>query len=75
MRRTGGVSVLTRNSEVEEAVRAHVDLIADELNAWAVEVRHDETSLVDLSVRPDYRRLGPRLGAAVQQVAAAVPEG
>jgi isoleucyl-tRNA synthetase len=64
------VTVLTRSSEVEKAVRSHVELIRDEINVRDVVVRHDESSLVDLSVRPDYRTLGPRLGSRVSDVAA-----
>ena len=64
------VTVLTRSSEVEQAVRSHIELIRDEINVRDVAVRHDESSLVDLSVRPDYRTLGPRLGALVRDVAA-----
>jgi isoleucyl-tRNA synthetase len=64
------VTVLTRSSEVEQAVRSHIELIRDEINVRHVAVRHDESSLVDLSVRPDYRTLGPRLGALVREVAA-----
>ncbi len=64
------VTVLTRSSEVEQAVLSHVELIKDEVNVHEVLVRHDESSLVDLSVRPDYRTLGPKLGARVREVAA-----
>ena len=64
------VTVLTRSSEVEQAVLSHVELIKDEVNVREVLVRHDESSLVDLSVRPDYRTLGPKLGARVREVAA-----
>jgi isoleucyl-tRNA synthetase len=51
------------------------DLIADEVNVKAVELSDDVASLgrFELAVNP--RRLGPRLGAQVQQVIRAVKAG
>ncbi len=54
-------------------MRSHVELIRDEINVREVAVRHDESSLVDLSVRPDYRTARtqawcPRAGTAAAEL-------
>jgi isoleucyl-tRNA synthetase len=54
-----------------EAMRAHVGLIADELNVKDVRFVSDPAELVEVTVRPNYRTLGPRFGKAMPQVAEA----
>ncbi len=44
----------------------------DELNVRQVEVVASGQGLVELIAKPDYRRLGPRLGARMGEVAAAI---
>ncbi len=65
-------TVLTHAPEIVAAVRTHAGLIEEELNVRSVDVVTEETELVDLSAKVDFQRLGPRLGARVKQVAAAV---
>jgi isoleucyl-tRNA synthetase len=49
-----------------------VDLVAEELNVRAVRFVTDPGELVDVTLKPNYRRLGPRFGPAMPAVAAAV---
>jgi isoleucyl-tRNA synthetase len=66
------LTVFSRDGEVQRAVATHGELIADELNVHEVIVHRDETELVDLAARADFRRLGPRLGPRMKEVAAAI---
>ncbi len=68
------LTVLTSDAAVRRAIESHVDLIAEELNVKTVAVRSDETALVDLTAKPDFKTLGPRLGADVKVVAAGLVE-
>ncbi len=64
------LTVLTSDPDVRSAIESHADLIADELNVKEVRVRADETALVDLAAKPNFKTLGPRLGPDVKAVAA-----
>jgi isoleucyl-tRNA synthetase len=64
------LTVLTSDPATRAAVESHAALIADELNVKEVRVRADETALVDLSAKPNFKALGPRLGPDVKAVAA-----
>ncbi|MDH3462752.1 MAG: isoleucine--tRNA ligase, partial [Acidimicrobiia bacterium] len=66
------LAVLTRNLEVEAAVHSHLDVIVDELNVKSVVTSSDETSLVDLSAKADFRKLGPILGKDMRHFAALI---
>ncbi len=57
-----------------EAMRTHVGLIADELNVKDVRFVSDPAELVEVTVKPNYRTLGPRFGKAMPQVAGAFTE-
>lgn len=59
---------------VAEEVAGLVDLIADELNVRRVRFVTDPGELVDVTLKPNYRRLGPRFGPRMPRVAAAVAE-
>ncbi|MGD9572226.1 MAG: isoleucine--tRNA ligase [Thermoleophilia bacterium] len=48
------------------------DLVAEELNVRAVRFVTDPGELVDVTLKPNYRRLGPRFGKSMPAVAAAV---
>ena len=58
-----------------EALAALGDEIASELNVKAVTTTTDLESLVEQQVVPNFRALGPRLGAKVQEVRAALAAG
>jgi isoleucyl-tRNA synthetase len=66
------LTVFSRDELVHRSVATHIELIADELNVHEVVVHRDETELVDLAARADFRRLGPRLGPKMKEVAAAI---
>jgi isoleucyl-tRNA synthetase len=51
------------------------DLVAAELNVKRLEFVSDAGSLVERQVIPNFRVLGPRLGARVQELKAALAEG
>jgi len=68
------LTVLTTDPAVAAAVTSHRELILDELNVKHLEVGSDESALVDLQAKADFKRLGPRLGAKVKEVAAALAE-
>jgi isoleucyl-tRNA synthetase len=54
------------------AIEGLVDLVAEELNVRRVRVVTDPAELVEVTVKPNYRRLGPRFGRRMPEVAAAV---
>ncbi len=68
------LDVVTRDAGLLAGLRALEDLMVDELNVTSVQFRADESGLATLSVKPDFRRLGPRLGPRVKQAAAALAQ-
>jgi isoleucyl-tRNA synthetase len=66
------LTVVSHDAAVRAAVAAHHDLVADELNVKAVHTSEDERAHAHLSVKPNYRTLGPRLGGRMREVAAAI---
>ena len=57
---------------VAEEVAGLVDLVAEELNVRRVRFVTDPGELVEVTLKPNYRRLGPRFGPRMPRVAAAV---
>ena len=55
-----------------QEVGSLVDLVAEELNVRRVRFVTDPGELVDVTLKPNYRRLGPRFGKRMPQVASAV---
>ncbi len=68
------VTVVTRDEGIRKAVGAHTALIADELNVKEVLVDSDESHVVELSAKANFKTLGPRLGKRTKEVAAAVEQ-
>ncbi len=68
------LTVITRDPQVTEAIARHSSVISDEINVKTVDTGDDELSVVDLGAKANFRRLGPRLGAGVREVAAALAE-
>jgi isoleucyl-tRNA synthetase len=68
------LTVLSHHDDVIDAVNRHADVIADELNVKAVVATSDESSLVTLSAKANYRELGPKLGQRMPEVAAAIAD-
>ena len=67
-----GLTVVSHDAAVLASVDAHAELIADELNVKAVATSEDERAHAHLSAKPNYRRLGPRLGGRMKAVAAEI---
>ncbi len=66
------LTVLTGDSEVAQAVETHSAIISEELNVKEVGVSPDESALVSLSAKANFRRLGPVLGRRMGEVASAI---
>ncbi len=66
------LTILTRDADVAAAVEAHRDVISDELNIREIQVSADESSLVELSAKANFRRLGPLLGPKMGDAARAI---
>jgi isoleucyl-tRNA synthetase len=68
----GTVTIVTRDAALRAAVRRHEALISDELNVHEMAVHADESDLVTLSAKADFKRLGPRFGKETKTIAAAI---
>ena len=68
------LTVVSRDADVRRAVLDHSDLIREELNVKRVEVETDESQLVTLSAKANFKSLGPRLGKDTKIVAAAIAQ-
>jgi isoleucyl-tRNA synthetase len=66
------LTVVSHDAGLLRRVAEHADLIGDELNVKSVVTSTDETAHAHLSAKPNYRVLGPRLGARMRDVAAAI---
>jgi len=66
------VTIVTRDPHLRRAIETNTALIAEELNVRAVVVHDDETDLVELSAKADFKRLGPRFGKETKTVAAGI---
>jgi len=66
------LTVITHDESCRQAIKDHTDLVMNELNVRQVEVVASGEGLVELSAKPDYRKLGPRLGARMSELAAAI---
>ncbi|MEX1126489.1 MAG: class I tRNA ligase family protein, partial [Acidimicrobiia bacterium] len=67
-----GLTILTHDPEIVAAVQAHSEIISEELNVKQVSATGDETALVHLSAKANFRKLGPELGSEMQAVAAGI---
>ncbi|MFB3044589.1 MAG: class I tRNA ligase family protein, partial [Acidimicrobiia bacterium] len=66
------LTVLSHETSVLTAVQSHAEVIANELNVKSVRATSDESSLVELSAKANFRKLGPLLGNRMQEMAAAI---
>jgi isoleucyl-tRNA synthetase len=66
------VTVVTRSTSEQAAVRDHAALIAEELNVRSVDVHADEGGLVDLTAKANFQTVGPRYGNRTKDVAAVI---
>ncbi len=58
--------------ELDERVRAYGDLIAEELNVREVRFVHGAEEHIEYQVKPNFRKLGPRVGKKMPAVKAAL---
>jgi isoleucyl-tRNA synthetase len=63
------IHIACRDQERVERIRDLADLISDELNLKQVDFGESETELATLSAKADFRKLGPRVGKNMKQVA------
>jgi isoleucyl-tRNA synthetase len=66
------LTVLTRDDSIAAAVESHIDIIIDELNVKTVATSSDESKLVTLSAKANFKKLGPELGKGRGQFAGIV---
>jgi isoleucyl-tRNA synthetase len=59
---------------VKQAIETHREIIAEELNVKTVSTSPDDETLVVLSAKANFRRLGPTLGPRMGEVAAAIAD-
>jgi isoleucyl-tRNA synthetase len=64
--------VVSHEPAIRRAIEDHAGLLGEELNVRTVVASGDETALAELSAKPNYRTLGPRFGAAMPGLAAAI---
>ncbi|MEG1788770.1 MAG: isoleucine--tRNA ligase [Kiritimatiellia bacterium] len=64
--------VASTDAAVRERLGAYVEIIREELNVKDVSFGADETRLVDISLKADFKQLGPRFGAQMKAAAAAI---
>ena len=64
--------MVSAKPEVRSMLEGFEDLVTDELNIKAVAYGTDETALADVSVKADFRKLGPKFGPKMKAVAAAI---
>ncbi|NOY55042.1 MAG: isoleucine--tRNA ligase [Actinobacteria bacterium] len=68
------ITVFAGDELILEAINAHASIIADELNVKQVLTGVDESVAVDIRAKANFRALGPRLGAAIRDVASAIAD-
>jgi len=64
--------VVSSNPEIRAMLEGFEELITDELNIKTVAFGSDETAMADVSVKADFRKLGPKFGPKMKTVAAAI---
>jgi isoleucyl-tRNA synthetase len=65
-------AVVAAPPALARSIEGLVDLVAEELNVRRVRFVTDPGELVEVTLKPNYRRLGPRFGRRMPEVAAAV---
>jgi isoleucyl-tRNA synthetase len=67
-----GLTVIAHDPGLRQAVATHEALISEELNVKSLDVVESGQGLVHLSAKPDFRKLGPRLGSRMKDLASAI---
>ncbi len=60
--------VSVADAALRERLDSHRDLLADELNVGGIRFSDDPEAALEVVVKPDFRRLGPRLGRRMREV-------
>ena len=68
----GSATVAVEDGGLRLRLRRHAALLAEELNVKAVRFRDDPEADLEVVVKPEFRRLGPRLGRRMGPTARAV---
>jgi len=68
----GKLHIVSANPELRAALAGFDDLITDELNIKQIVQGSDETALADVSVKADFRALGPRFGKNMKTAASEI---
>ncbi|HVW28595.1 MAG TPA: isoleucine--tRNA ligase [Polyangiaceae bacterium] len=66
------LTVVHRDAAVRDAVLASALLVEDEINVKSVEVNADESSFATVTVKPNFKTLGKRLGPKLKEVGEAL---
>ena len=66
------IHVATRDPRAREALVAMGDLVRDELNVKNIVFDERESELVDITVKANFKSLGPKLGRDMQRAAKAI---
>lgn len=64
--------IVSADSRVREALAGYAEIIKEELNVKDIAFGDDETALANLTLKADFKRLGPRFGARMKAAAAAI---
>ncbi len=64
--------VASANEAVRTALAGYADIVKEELNVKEVALESDETALATLTLKADFKQLGPRFGAKMKAAAAAI---
>jgi isoleucyl-tRNA synthetase len=64
--------VASVNAALRDALAGYADIVREELNVKEVSFGNDETQLANLSLKADFKKLGPRFGAKMKAAAAAI---
>ncbi|MGN1326412.1 MAG: isoleucine--tRNA ligase [Candidatus Spyradenecus sp.] len=64
--------VVSADGAARDALAGYTDIIREELNVKDISFGDDETALANLSLKADFKRLGPRFGAQMKAAAAAI---
>jgi isoleucyl-tRNA synthetase len=68
----GNFYIVSANGEILKAFVGYEDLIQDELNVKEIVYDSDETKLADVTVKANFKALGPKCGANMKGIAAKI---
>jgi isoleucyl-tRNA synthetase len=63
-------SIVVADAESMELIKGTLDIIKEELNVKKVTISTDDSELVTKNIKPNFKALGPKLGACMKEAAA-----